>query len=67
VRYNFKGKAPLPSTPTRALPGTPEKVAVLRERARLGQALWHPLDATLPADTSADATAEWEEELLGVA
>src|SRR5205807_1227684 len=35
-----------PATPTRALPGTPEKVAVLMERARLGQALWHPQDAT---------------------
>ena len=31
-------------TPTRALPGTPEKVAVLMERARLGQALWHLQD-----------------------
>ena len=38
---------PLPA-PTRALPGTPEKVAVLRERARRRQALWHPLDAAAP-------------------
>jgi len=38
------GRPPLPE-PTRALPGTPEKVAVLTERAGLGQALWHPLDA----------------------
>jgi hypothetical protein len=37
----------LPAAPTRCLPGTPEKIAVLRERARLRQALWHPLDATL--------------------
>lgn len=37
---------PLPE-PTDALPGTPEKVAVLEERARLGQCLWHPLDARL--------------------
>ncbi len=37
----------LPPAPTAALPGTPEKVAVLRERARLRQALWHPRDATL--------------------
>jgi hypothetical protein len=43
---DFNGRAPLP-VPTRALPGTPEKVAVLEERARLGQALWHPRDATL--------------------
>ena len=43
---------PLPA-PTRALPGTPEKIAVLRERARRGQALWHPLDAATP-DPAAD-------------
>lgn len=34
-----------PPEPTAALPGTPEKVAVLGRRARLGQALWHPRDA----------------------
>ena len=33
--------------PTAALPGTEEKVRVLEERARLGQALWHPLDAKI--------------------
>jgi hypothetical protein len=44
---DFNGHAPLPPLPTRALPGTPEKVAVLMERARLRQALWHPQDATL--------------------
>jgi hypothetical protein len=27
------------------LPGTPEKVAILEQRARLHQDLWHPLDA----------------------
>jgi hypothetical protein len=32
--------------PTAALPGTPEKIAILGERARLGLSLWHPLDAT---------------------
>ncbi len=37
---------PLPAAPTTALPGTPEKVAVLIQRARLKQALWHPRDAT---------------------
>jgi hypothetical protein len=50
---DFNGRASLP-VPTQALPGTPEKVAVLEDRARLGQALWHPLDATLetlPAST----------------
>jgi hypothetical protein len=31
--------------PTTALPGTAEKVAVLEQRAAVGQALWHPSDA----------------------
>jgi hypothetical protein len=42
---NFNGRTKLPPGPTSALPGTPEKVAVLEERARLGVSLWHPLDA----------------------
>lgn len=29
---------------TEALPGSPEKLAVLSERVRLGQPLWHPRD-----------------------
>jgi hypothetical protein len=33
--------------PTQALPGSPEKVAVLMERASHGQELWHPQDATM--------------------
>ncbi len=37
-----KGLAP---RPTSAMPGSPEKEAVLGERARLGYALWHPMDA----------------------
>ena len=45
---DFFGKPALPPVPTDALPGTPEKVAVLEERARSRQALWHPLDAGLP-------------------
>jgi hypothetical protein len=53
---NGNGLAPLPLMPTRARPGSPEKVAVLEERARRRQALWHPLDApmdteSLPQDT----------------
>jgi len=43
---DFNGRTPLPE-PTTALPGTTEKVAILEERARLGQSLWHPLDAQL--------------------
>jgi hypothetical protein len=42
---NFCGQAPLPPCPTAALPGSPEKLAVLAERARLKLALWHPDDA----------------------
>jgi hypothetical protein len=42
---DFNGKASLPTAPTRALPGSPEKVAILEQRARLRQSLWHPLDA----------------------
>jgi hypothetical protein len=42
---DFNGLAILAASPTGALPGSAEKVAVLEHRARLGQALWHPLDA----------------------
>jgi hypothetical protein len=43
---NFNRNAPLPTFPTAALPGTAEKIAVLEERVRLKQTLWHPDDAT---------------------
>jgi hypothetical protein len=43
---NYNGRSPLPTFPTNASPGSPEKVAVLEERARLKQSLWHPDDAT---------------------
>ncbi len=33
--------------PTKALPGTSEKIEVLRERVEQGFYLWHPKDATL--------------------
>lgn len=42
---NFNGPTPLPSGPTSAAPGSEDKVAVLAERARMRQSLWHPLDA----------------------
>ena len=42
---NFTGNAPPPPVPTTAAPGSPEKLEVLAMRARLKQALWHPLDA----------------------
>jgi hypothetical protein len=54
---DFNGRAALAAEPTTAVPGSPEKVAVLEERARLGLALWHPLDAPMDA----------ESRLLGVA
>jgi hypothetical protein len=41
---NFCGNAPLP-LPTTAPPASPEKVAVLEERARRGEQLFHPEDA----------------------
>ena len=44
----FNGGLALPPVATRALPGTPEKVAVMEQRAGLRVALWHPHDA--PAD-----------------
>jgi len=58
---DFCGKARLPE-PTTALPGSPEKVPVLEERARLGLCLWHPLDARLE-----QGAAVCEGELVGLA
>ena len=42
---DFYGGTEPPLAPTRAMPGTLEKVAVLEQRARQRQALWHPQDA----------------------
>jgi len=39
-----------PDTPTDALPGTPEKIAVLEQRAARGVGLWHELDRPLEFD-----------------
>jgi hypothetical protein len=44
---DFYGRGRLPPFPTDALPGTPEKIAVLAWRASEGLALWHPDDALL--------------------
>jgi hypothetical protein len=55
---NFCGRAAPAAGPTAALPGSPEKVAILEERARLRQDLWHPRDATL------DSPAPLPEALL---
>src|SRR5262249_38663014 len=45
---DFNGGARLPATPTSALPGPPEEVAALADRARAGVTLWHPHDAVVP-------------------
>jgi hypothetical protein len=50
---DFNGRIVLPSAPTSALPGTAEKIEVLTERARLGVALFHPLDASMDAEGDA--------------
>jgi hypothetical protein len=48
---DFDGEARLAAKPTNAPPGSPEKVAVLEERARLGVSLWHPLDTPMDAES----------------
>jgi hypothetical protein len=48
---DFNGRVDLPPLPTRALPGTPEKVAILEQRARERQDLWHPRDAPMDAES----------------
>lgn len=40
---------PLPTKATSALPGSPEKIAVMLERARRGEAVFHPLDLDIAA------------------
>lgn len=47
---NFTGNAPLPEAPTTATPGSPEKLAVLEQRAKLKQSLFHPADARYEGD-----------------
>ena len=57
---NFCGTAPLPATSTSAAPGSEEKIAILAERAKNRQSLWHPDDLTLetvPASAAALAQA----------
>ena len=44
IGVNFH--SPAPARPPEAVPGSPEKLAVLAERARNGEQLWHPDDAT---------------------
>ena len=44
IAPNYNGLSTLPEGPTEALPGTPEKIAVLSERARQLTGLWHRED-----------------------
>lgn len=53
---NFTGSAPLPAVPTTAVPGTPEKVLVMEERANEKRAVFHPADARYEGDPR---PAEW--------
>ena len=41
---NGNRNAPLPESPTDALPGSEAKIAILAERARRREALFHPQD-----------------------
>lgn len=41
---------PAPACPTTAAPGSPNKVAVLADRAAAGRALHHPADSRFPGD-----------------
>jgi hypothetical protein len=46
IRNDNQHTLSLPA-PTDALPGSPEKQAILAERAAAGESLWHPGDARL--------------------
>ena len=46
---NFCGSTVLPARPTEAAPGTDEKIAILAERARNRESLWHPEDLVCTA------------------
>lgn len=54
---DFNGKGSAPAFPTKAVPGSAEKVAILEERARLRQCLWHPDDASFEGFTPEVARA----------
>ena len=44
---NIAGPGTAPPAPTGAVPGSAEKVAIMAERARSRQTLWHPEDTRL--------------------
>lgn len=45
-RWNFNGAGASPE-PTRAIPGSEDKILVLMERVDKRQCLWHPRDARM--------------------
>jgi len=45
------GRVPMPPSPTWAIPGSPEKVAILEQRAQQRMALWHPSDAPMDVES----------------
>ncbi len=53
-------EAALACEPTVAAPGTPEKMEVLAERARMRQRLWHPLDAMVAGEPKPFALLQGE-------
>jgi hypothetical protein len=57
---DFNGRVALPAVPTSAAPGSAEKIAVMQERVRKRQSLWHPLDARLNRDGGATLAAALE-------
>src|SRR5207253_6730373 len=48
---DFNGQPSVAVQPTTAVPGSPEKVEILAERARLGLSLWHPHDAPMDRES----------------
>jgi hypothetical protein len=52
---DFYGSGELPAAPTRAMPGSLQKVAVLQQRASRREALWHPDDAPFGGESVARA------------
>lgn len=55
---NFCGNTPVPTAATAARPGSAEKIAILAERARLKQTLWHPEDAGVNLPVTSDLLAQ---------
>ena len=55
--YDFYGPG-LPTAPTSALPGTPDKVSVLAARYARREQLFHPADAGMPAHLGFQAGGE---------